>query len=518
VTFTQQRAKFAINLPGKHDFLFKSYRLKQQDNAVVSLDRGIADVSTWQGEGALIMCRSPNIYGRLFSVTLVFPLIGCDLAPLDTTPPDVVVPASFASSSGPALREAATRVWWAALGDPILDDFVATGLSQNFDIRTALERIEAASAAARRAGVPEQLDGAATGDLRRRRNANGNVGNDGTVSANALYVFDIFGEFRSSQDQATAQLEVAELDVGVVRLAFLADVVDSYLNARFNQNAAAITRQSIASRRQTLDFVQQRFDAGEATRLELAQAQSLLATAQASLPSFEANFRVNVFRIAALIDQPPAEILARMSAGRAQPRPRGSMETGMPVDLLRNRPDVRRAEREFVAAAEGVGVAEAQLYPSLRLTGDVTVGDLPTVWSFGPSITVPLLSLPLRIANRDIALSRAREAELIYRQAVVQAIEDTEAAYSLTQFQRRQVNSFEIATRASGEVLELSKVSYEQGSITIIDLLDAERNVLSDRLDLARAVRDWSGSWVQLQVSTGKGWLAADDTLVVASQ
>jgi len=194
------------------------------------------------------------------------------------------------------------------------------------------------------------------------------------------------------------------------------------------------------------------------------------------------------------------------------------METGMPVDLLRNRPDVRRAEREFVAAAEGVGVAEAQLYPSLRLTGDVTVGDLPTVWSFGPSITVPLLSLPLRIANRDIALSRAREAELVYRQAVVQAIEETEAAYSLTQFLRRQVSSFQAATTAASDVLELSKISYEQGSVTIIDLLDAERNLLSDRLDLARSVRDWSGSWVQLQVSTGKGWLAADDALVVASQ
>lgn len=463
------------------------------------------------------MFRSPNIYGRLFSVSLVFPLIGCDLAPLDPAPPVPVVPASFASGSGPALQEAASRSWWTVLGDPLLNDFVAAGLSQNFDIRTALERIEAASAAAQRAGVPEQIDGSATGELRRRRNLNGNIGSDGIVSANALYVFDIFGEFRSSQDQATALLDAAKLDVGVVRLAFLADIVDSYLNARFNQNAAAITRQSITSRRQTLDFVRQRFEAGEATRLELAQARSLLATAEASLPSFEANFRVNAFRIATLIDRPPLDILAQMSAGRAQPRPRGKLEVGMPADLLRNRPDVRRAEREFVAAVEGVGVAQAQIYPSLRLSGDVTVGDVRT-WSFGPSITIPLLSLPLRIANRDIALSRAREAELVYRQTVVQAIEETEAAYSLTQFLRRQVNSFQDATTAASDVLELSKISYEQGSVTIIDLLDAERNLLSDRLNLARSVRDWSGSWVQLQVSTGKGWLAADDALNLVSQ
>lgn len=455
--------------------------------------------------------------GYLVAVALSAPLLGCGFIQDDYESPEISVPARFVGGPSSALSDAAYLAWWQTLRDPLLDQLVRTGLRQNLDAQAALERIRAAAAAARGAGVPEQVSGNASADWRRIRDTDGNITEEGTFGADAGFVLDLFGGFTASRAQSLARLDAAQFDAGAVRLAYLADIVNAYVFARYFQNAAAITRQSIASRRQTLGLVQNRFAAEEATSLELAQARSLLATAEASLPILEANFRVNAFRIATLVNEPAAEVLRRMNSGRAQPRPHGSMATGIPADLLRNRPDVRAAERAFAAAVAEIGVAEAQLYPSLQLGGNITGGDVRS-WAFGPSITIPLLNLPLRISNRDVAMARAREAELIYRQTVLRAIEETQSALALTQFQRRQVGSYQAATSAAGEVLNLSRTSYEQDAVTIIDVLDAERTLLSNRLELARAIRDWSASWIRLQVSVGKGWLAGAQVVRVETR
>ncbi len=451
----------------------------------------------------------------LASVLLV-PLIGCTIAGSDYEEPQVTVPTRFFDGSSTELNEAARIAWWRALGDPVLDEIIAVGLGKNLDIRIALERINAAAAGTRRTGINAQIDGEISGDLRRSRATNGAITEDDAGSVNAAFVFDLFGGIRRGREESLARLDAARLDVGTVRLAYLADVVGSYVMARYYQNAAWITRQSIASWRETLNLVQRRFGVQEATSLEDAQARSLLATAQASLPGLEANYQANVFRIATLINQPASAVMSRMNRGGAQPRPRGALEVGIPADLLRNRPDVRTAERNFAAAIASIGVAEAQLYPSIELLGNVTAGNGRS-WAFGPSITIPLLNLPVRIANRDIARSRAREAELVYRQEVLRAIEETQSALAFTRFQRRQAGSYGAATSAAREVVDLSRASYESGGATLIEILDAERTLLSNRLELARATRDWASSWVQLQVSVGKGWLAGVQSVRVAS-
>ncbi len=448
---------------------------------------------------------------------MLLPIMGCTIAGQDYKEPQVVVPERFVNAPSDTLSQAATIAWWRMLRDPLLDEFVSVGLKQNLDIRSAVERISAAAAGARRTGINSQIDGSISGDLRRSRDDDGIVSNEEIGVVNASFVFDLFGGIRRGREESLARVDVAKLDVGTVRLAYLADLVGSYITARYYQNAAWITRQSIESRRQALDFVERRFEAREATSLERAQARSLLATAQASLPILEANYQVSAFRIATLINQPAGAVLSRMNRGRAQPRPQGGLRTGVPADLLRNRPDVRAAEREFAASIAAIGVAEAQLYPSLQLLGNVTAGNGRT-WAFGPSITVPLLNLPIRAANRDIARSRAREAELIYRQQVLRAIEETQSALVLTRFQRRQTGSYGAATAAAREVVELSRESYENGAVTIIEILDAERTLLSNRLELARSTRDWTSSWVQLQVSVGKGWLAGVKSVRVASR
>ncbi|NNK77653.1 MAG: efflux transporter outer membrane subunit [Litoreibacter sp.] len=442
----------------------------------------------------------------IFAVTLAS-LASCTAIGPDYETPRIDLPTRFANSASQASLEAASEGWWGRLGDPLLNDFVKIGLSQNLSIKSALERIIDARSTVQRTGIPSQLDGGITGESFRTKEDDGTISETSGTTADAAFVFDLFGGAAREREQALANVDAAKFDVGTVRLAYLADLVNSYILARYYQAAASITRQTIESRRQTLDIVQRRRAADEATRLELAQAKSLLATAQASLPVLEANVDVNVFHIATLLAKPAAEVRARMLRGRAQPRPKGGMAAGIPADLLRNRPDVRFAERNLAAATAGVGIAKSRLYPSLRLLGSITTGTDET-WTFGPSLSLPILNQPVLQSNVRTASSRVRQAELAWRNSVLTAVEETQAAISLTRSWRRQVGSLWTAVAAAREVHELSRESYKAGAVTLTDVLDAERSVAANRLAYSAGVRDWSSSWVQLQVSTGKGWLA----------
>ena len=447
--------------------------------------------------------------------TVALMLSGCATLGPDYTSPKMSFAASYMGSGGPALREAAELAWWRYLNDPVLNDLVATGLAQNLGVRAALERIVAARENVRRFGLSQQINGdVAIESLRSDLDDNGGL-DSATATADAFFVFDLFGEFRRGRERSLAELEAAQYDVGTVRLAYLSDIVTNYILARYYETAAAITRQSIASRRQTLEAVRERAGAEEGTELEVARARSLLASAEATLPILVAQARVSAFRIATLLNVPTATVMAKLNAARQIPRPSGGAAAGVPADLLRNRPDVRRAERNLAAATAGIGVAEAQLYPSLRLGGTVAAGATDG-WSFGPRLTIPVLDQPRRRAAREIAVSNAREAELAYRQEIVQAIEEVEAALALTDARRRQVSAYERAVNTAERALDLSRSSYRADLIPLDDVLDAERTRLSNRLDLALALSEWAQAWVRLQVATGKGWSVSASTTLAA--
>jgi len=187
------------------------------------------------------------------------------------------------------------------------------------------------------------------------------------------------------------------------------------------------------------------------------------------------------------------------------PRPRVPSSTGLPADLIRNRPDIRTAERQFAAATAAIGVSEAQLYPSVSIGGSLAGGDTGR-WSFGPSLNIPLLTRGVIKANIEVAESQARQAELQYRQTVLRAVEEVQSAITLCMGWHRQLNSQEAAQRAAASVLRLSRESYRGGAITLTEVLDAERQLSQSRLATIDALRNYTASWVQMHISTGQGW------------
>lgn len=441
---------------------------------------------------------------NLLIISTSVSLIGCSVVGPEYSNPSVELPSRFVASGQNSAGYAAENAWWQRLNDKLLNELVARGAAQNLNIQTSLERITAANAALGRVGLNAQTRGDLAASVRR-------TGTETTtettreLSTGAAYVFDIFGKFKRGTEQSLANYQAAQKDAGTVRLAYLSDLTTSYIQARYFQEAAAITRHTISSRRRTLSSVQQRLDVGEATELDRKQAQSLLASAEASLPMLQANFEINVFRIATLLAEPAEPIMARMKKGAPQPRPRGSAPVGVPADLLRNRPDILAAERRYAAATAAVGVAEAELYPSVNLNGFVSIGTNER-WSFGPTITLPVLNRGLLRSRAIVAQSQAREAELNWRSTVLAAVEDVQIALTLCRNWYRQMIALERAQRASRSVLSLSRETYILGSASLTEVLDAERVHANNRLAVADALRNYAMSWVQVQVSTGQGW------------
>ncbi|MCT8331625.1 efflux transporter outer membrane subunit [Albidovulum sediminis] len=432
-------------------------------------------------------------------------LASCAAVGPDYVRPEMPLPTQFVNGSNAALTEAATERWWGGLGDPLLDELADRGLSQNLDIRTAQSRIRQAEAALRRTGMPSQIRGDLTAQAGREGDGDGNADDVSSGAADAAFVFDLAGGARRGREVATAGLAAAGFDAGTVRLAYLADLADAYVDARYFQNAAWITRKAIESRRAALDLVTRQIEAGSATALDEAQARALLRSAEAALPTLQSNFEASVFRIATLLAEPAAPILDRMTQGAGQPTPKRGSATGTPADLLRNRPDIRAAEQDLVAATAAIGVAEADLHPSLTLSGSVGAGD-DDDWFFGPTLRLPVLNRGVLTARRDEAVARASEAELVWRGAVLGAVEEVQVAASATRYWRRQVAAQRAATEANDEVRDLTTQAYEGGETVLTDVLDAERRSLDNRLALAASLRELSKSWIQLQVATGRGW------------
>ncbi len=447
---------------------------------------------------------------RAAFVVAIAALSSCTVGP-DYTTPGAELPARFLRAGDSSLFNAAAELWWLKLNDPLLAHYVQRGNAQNLSLAAAYERIRQAEAAVGQTGINASV-GDSLSLSREWTETNGSASRTDTSRFGARLVLDMFGGQARAREGALANYEAAQFDVGVVRMALLSEVTDAYIRARYFQTAAEITQTTINGRRQLVGLVQQLRQAGAATQLDVEQARALLKSAEAALPSLEAGFEVNVIRLGALLSEPAARLMQEMGSGFKQPRPLGFEGAGVPANLLRNRPDLGVAERSLAAAVAQVGVATAELYPSVTLSGSVGFNntDFGTrrSWGFGPQVNIPVLNRGLIDANRRVAVSRAKQAELSWRQAVRDAVEEVETALSNSYHLKRQVDAEEEALVYSKRVLELSRAGYRARETTLTELLDAEIRFANDRLGLAGSYREYALAWAQLQVAAGKGWSA----------
>ncbi|MCJ7875074.1 efflux transporter outer membrane subunit [Phaeobacter sp. J2-8] len=437
-------------------------------------------------------------------------LAGCAVGP-EYQRPEVALQTRFVAGNAASVGQVATQQWWLDYKDPMLTRLVARGMAQNLDVMAASEAIRQAQANLRKTGVNSAVDGALTA----QQTTSGGDAIDGTVTSNsgslgAALVLDFFGGLRREREAATASLTAAKAEAETVRLAWLAELLSAYSGARYYQEVLALTRTTIKTREDTVEITRSQFDAGAATEYEVAEAQALLSTARASLPQYAALFDANVYAIATLLNEPAAPILTQMQKGAPQLSSPGGANTGVPADLLRNRPDVRRAEADLAAAVAAVGVAEAALYPSLSLSGTVSRTEITDSWSFGPQLSLPVFNQGALRASRDAEISAAKQAEIAWRGAVASAVEDVQVAQSNLTRYRQRASLLQTAARDYDRALTLAQQNYRNGAITLLDLLETDRNAATAKISAASAVLDAAQAWATLKIATGAGSAATE--------
>lgn len=418
---------------------------------------------------------------------------------------DAKLPASFVESE--AGEVLASRAFWTEYQDKTLTGLVTRALAQSLDLKAAEQRIRAAEADLRAAAPLSSLLSGSTTVQRDRAGSEAVAGVSQTTTSvlSAGFVLDLFGRAQRARDAAASGVEAATAGAETARLAMLAELIAAYSDARYYQQALSLTRETISIRAHTVEITKTKLYVGTATQFDLAQAEAQLATARAELPGLEAQFNAQVFRLARLMDEPAAPLLAEMQKGAAPLRTPPGPGTGTPADLLRNRPDIRASEAALVAATAAVGMAEADLLPSLTLAGKVTDIGGATAWSFGPQLALPLLTHSRLAAAKDRKLAEAAQAEIAWRAAVAKAVEDVQRAQSNLRRARQRVVMLEAAAKAQDEAYRLATANFEAGSLTLLNLLEVDRARAASKLAVATARNEAAKGWAVLQIALGAG-------------
>jgi NodT family efflux transporter outer membrane factor (OMF) lipoprotein len=300
-----------------------------------------------------------------------------------------------------------------------------------------------------------------------------------------------------------------------VLITLIADVARAYMDYRGLQSRLSIARDNLRIEQQSVDLVQERFNRGLTNELDLALARRQLATLQSEIAPLNAELIVAERRIAVLLNEYPGALDVELSKQAPLPIVPEKIDSGLPVDLIRRRPDIRQAERELAAGTARIGVATANLFPRVAITAGVGMqgqglGRVPGVnsfiWSAGPTAYWPLLDFGALDAMIDMENLRTHELLVSYKRAILAAVEEVENAINSYDAQQQRLRALAGALTASQRAVELAQQRYDRGLTDYLNVLDAERQlyVLQDQYAVAR--EDVVVQFIALYKGLGGGW------------
>jgi len=429
-----------------------------------------------------------------------------------TPAPDALaVPDAYYGREPAAPPEELAR-WWERFDDPVLVRLIDEASAGNLDLAVAAARLTQAREALvqARAGLVPTVG--ASGSAGRTIGS----GDDRTslnLGADAAWEIDLFGRIRRGIEAAGADAESVWFDREALRVAIAAEVATNYVEARLAQERLALARDTLAIADDNLQIARWRVQAGLVSSLDSEQARAARAQTAASIPTIETAFGSATYRLAVLTGRAPGALTAEL--GETRPIPEGPEEVavGIPADTLRQRPDVRAAERSLAAATARIGVAEAQLYPGLRLSGSIGTAAFSLGGLFSAITGSILAGIDQTLFDGGRLRSQVRSQQAAtegalatYRQSVLTALEDVENALLALRSARERQVQFAVALDAAGNTAILARIQYRAGLTDFQILLEAERSLLSARDGLANSRGDEARALVQLYRALGGGW------------
>ncbi|HKL64352.1 MAG TPA: efflux transporter outer membrane subunit [Woeseiaceae bacterium] len=450
---------------------------------------------------------------------------GCAVGP-DYERPGLAVPESFRGEISASEAESfANLPWFEVFRDAELEVLIREALGRNLDLRLALARVEEARAGARFAR------GAYGPDIRGVLNttpAPGAGSNDANYTAGLAlnWELDLFGKLRRADEAARASLLASEDVARGVMAALVARVATTWLTLRELDQQVEIIRRTIRSQEESLALVRSLSREGVASGAEEQQAIAQLAATRAALPLAEQQVIAAENALSVLLGRYPTSISRQpLAGGMLLPEP-SAVPLGLPAELLERRPDVRAAEQNLRAATARVGVAVANRFPvpTIGVTalvgrtstelGDLFSGDSSSLNSWGPVADLPILNFGRNQAQVEIARAQTRQALVGYRATVLQAAREVSDALVGYEKAAEVIVANEVFARAASESLRLARLRFRSGVISYLEVLDAERQLFSAELNLARSQLSRLLSLVTLYRALGGGW--SDEVLAAA--
>lgn len=446
------------------------------------------------------------------------PLAGCSVGP-DYHPraaAELGVPDSYSVAANQQAQEDLTR-WWGKFDDPMLAQLVDQGRTANLDVAQAVTRLRQAreSLAQSRASLLPQITGSA-GYSRNVTVAGQNLSGQSdnfSIGADASYQVDLFGGVRRGIEASSASYQAAGFDYASVLISVEGEIARNYVLARLAQAQLANARDSLAIQDDNLEIAGFRVQAGLVSSLDGEQARAARAQTAATIPTIEATYNGYVSRLGVLTGQAPGALKARMEAVQPIPKGPASVATGIPAETLRQRPDVRAAERNLAAATAQIGVATAQLYPALSIGGSLNSGGgaLGTLFDTITGRLFAGIAQTIFDGGRlhsQVRSSRAAAdgAFAAYKQTVLTGLEDVENAIVALDAAQQRARQFAIAYEAANNSAILSRMQYRSGLTDFTTLNQAESALLSARNGLSQAQADQATALIQLYLALGGGW------------
>jgi NodT family efflux transporter outer membrane factor (OMF) lipoprotein len=486
----------------------------------------------------------PALTASLLAVLAAVLAAGCAAGP-DYVPPKADTPAHWAAAPADRARASVTTEaeadlarWWSSFNDPTLDSLIERAEKSNLDLRAAVLRIEEARA---QRGVTTAAWwpnlSANAGYSRTRLSETTPTGslftsfdhvaipgapgltipnpyNQYQLGADVSWEPDLFGRVRRGAEAADAGIGVSVEDQHAALVSLLGDVARAYIDLRGAQRSLATAQRIIASNGELLDLTRQRRAAGLTSEVDVVEAAAELSATQAQLPIYELAVTQSINQLSRLLGLPPGALRSELEAEVAPPPLPAAVPLGLPADLARRRPDIRRAEANLHQATAEIGVAVAGLYPRLTLTGagglqSETAGEV-TEWAsrfftLGPTLELPVLD---RGQWRTVSLQRvrAREAAVLYAGTVLNALQEVEnarAAYDADQDRDARLGA---TVEQDRDALDLTRQRYGSGVASFIEVLDAERSLRQNELSRAQSATVVGEDLVSLYRALGGGW------------
>ncbi len=415
--------------------------------------------------------------------------------------------------------------WWAQFGDAELTSLVERSLHGNLDVQQAEARIRQARAQGVVVGSAYWPDVTANGSYRRVRTPNGRGGgvesNLYSEGFDATWELDVFGGTRRSVEAADAQTVSAIEDLRDVMVTLVSEVAANYLDLRGQQERIVISQRNLESQLKSLDLTRRQFKAGFIGALDVANAEAQVATTRSQIPSLESQIRQDIYAIALLLGIEPGALVEELSATAPMPTTPPQVPVGLPSELLRRRPDIRRAEAQLHAATAQIGVATADLYPKFSLTGTIGIAASNSKaldtwsnrnWSIGPSVSWDIFNAGRTQANIKVQEALRDQSTYAYRSTVLTALRDVESSLIAYAKEQEHQQILGEAVTSNRRAVDLSQRLYSDGQTDFLNVLNAQRSLLLAEQAYSLSAQSVATDLVSLYKALGGGWESTAST------